>query len=45
MTIATDAVGDFHPEVAENSLTHVFPRPAETGTTAEILAVLDETRP
>ena len=40
VVIATDAVSDRHPDAHHNSITRIFPRLAETGTTQEILAVL-----
>lgn len=41
VVIATDAVSDRDPDAHHNSITRIFPRLAETGTTKEILAVLD----
>jgi nicotinamidase-related amidase len=40
VTLATDAMTDLSGEGHENALTRVFPRLGETGTTAEILALL-----
>ena len=40
VTIATDAVSDLDPDTHRNSVEKVFPRLAETGTTAEILDLL-----
>jgi nicotinamidase-related amidase len=40
VTLATDAMTDLSPDAHENSLTRIFPRLGETGTTAEILALL-----
>lgn len=40
VTFATDAMIDGNPELQTNCLTRVFPRLGETGTTAEILALL-----
>ncbi|GAA3134387.1 nicotinamidase-related amidase [Kribbella aluminosa] len=40
VTLATDAMTDMSAEAHENSLTRIFPRLGETGTTAEILALL-----
>jgi nicotinamidase-related amidase len=40
VTLATDAMTDMSPEAHENSVTRIFPRMAETGTTDEILALL-----
>ena len=44
VTLATDAMADRGPEVHANSIERVFPRLGETGTTAEILALLEATR-
>jgi nicotinamidase-related amidase len=41
VTIATDAVTDLNSEAHENSLTRIFPRLGETGTTQEIIDLLD----
>jgi nicotinamidase-related amidase len=40
ITLATDAMTDMNLDAHTNSLTRIFPRLAETGTTAEILALL-----
>jgi nicotinamidase-related amidase len=40
VTVATDAVTDLHPAAHDNSLTHIFPRLSETGTTDDILALV-----
>ncbi|XVU23859.1 hydrolase [Actinoplanes sp. CA-054009] len=40
VTIATDAVSDLDPDTHRNSIEKIFPRLAETGTTAEILDLL-----
>jgi nicotinamidase-related amidase len=40
VTVATDAVTDMNPEVHENSVTRIFPKLGETGTTAEIVELL-----
>ena len=40
VTLATDAMTDMNPETHANSLSRIFPRLGETGTTAEILACL-----
>ena len=40
VTLAVDAMTDTRPEAHAYSLTHVFPRLGETGTTLEILDVL-----
>ncbi|MDL9979020.1 isochorismatase family protein [Microbacterium sp. ASV49] len=43
VTVATDAVGDMDPVNHEHSLTRVFPRLGETGTSDEILDLLAAT--
>ncbi|MFF0270690.1 isochorismatase family protein [Kribbella sp. NPDC004536] len=40
VTLATDAMTDLSADAHEHSLTRIFPRLGETGTTAEILALL-----
>lgn len=40
VTIATDAVADMSEEAHRNSVERIFPRLGETGTTAEIIALL-----
>ncbi len=40
VTIATDAVTDMNAEAHDNSIARIFPRLSETGTTAEIIALL-----
>ena len=40
VTLAVDAMTDVSVEAQENSVTRIFPRLGETGTTAEILALL-----
>ena len=40
MTIATDAVTDTDAASHERSVTAIFPRLGETGSTADILALL-----
>lgn len=40
VTLAIDAMTDMVAEVHENSVTRIFPKLGETGTTAEILALL-----
>jgi nicotinamidase-related amidase len=40
VTLATDAMTDPNPDAHHNSITRIFPRLGETGTTAEILALL-----
>ncbi len=44
VTLATDAMTDMRVEAHEYSIAKVFPRLGETGTTAEILDMLDKTR-
>jgi nicotinamidase-related amidase len=44
VTLATDAMTDRNPDAHTNSLTRIFPRLGETGTTGEILALLDRAR-
>jgi nicotinamidase-related amidase len=41
VTIATDAVTDIVADTHETSIRYVFPRMAETGTAAEIVAALE----
>ncbi|MEV6344643.1 isochorismatase family protein [Actinoplanes sp. NPDC051851] len=41
VTLATDAMTDIDPDAHHNSLTRIFPRLGELGTTAEILTLLD----
>jgi nicotinamidase-related amidase len=40
VTLATDAMTDTNPVAHDNSVTHIFPKLGETGTTNEILALL-----
>lgn len=42
VTLALDAMTDMNPDAHENSTTRIFPRLGETGTTAEIIALLDQ---
>jgi nicotinamidase-related amidase len=44
VTLAVDAMADRDPETHRNSVERVFPRLGETGTTAEIIELLDATR-
>jgi nicotinamidase-related amidase len=44
VTLATDAMTDRDPDAHTNSITRIFPRLGETGTTSEIVALLDSTR-
>lgn len=41
VTLAVDAMTDLRPEAHEASIAHIFPRMAETGTTQEIIDLLD----
>lgn len=40
VTLATDAMTDLNPVTHDNSVTHIFPKLGETGTTEDILALL-----
>ena len=40
VTLATDAMADLSPEAHANSIARIFPRIGETGTAAEIVALL-----
>lgn len=40
VTLAIDAMTDRNPVTHDNSVTHIFPRLGETGTTEDILALL-----
>lgn len=40
VALATDAMTDLHPDAHTYSVTHVFPRIGETGTTQEIIDLL-----
>ena len=42
VTLAIDAMSDMSPEAHTNSLTRIFPRLGETGTTQEIIALLEK---
>ena len=44
VTLAVDAMTDMNADAHVNSITRIFPRLGETGTTEEILARLDSTR-
>ena len=44
VTLATDAMTDTNADAHANSVDLVFPRLGETGTTAEILELLEQTR-
>jgi nicotinamidase-related amidase len=41
VTLASDAMTDTDPDAHEHSITRIFPRLGETGTSAEILTLLD----
>ncbi len=43
VTLAVDAMTDLSAEAHTNSITWIFPRLGETGTTQEIIALLDST--
>ena len=42
VTLATDAMTDINTDTHHNSVTRIFPRLGETGTTDEIIAILDK---
>jgi nicotinamidase-related amidase len=42
VTLAEDAMTDMQLEAHQNSLTRIFPRLGETGSTAQIIALLDQ---
>jgi nicotinamidase-related amidase len=44
VTLAVDAMTDMNIDAHSNSVTRIFPRLGETGTTWEIVALLDSTR-
>jgi nicotinamidase-related amidase len=44
VTLAIDAMSDMSPEAHTNSLTRIFPRLGETGTTEDIITLLDKSR-
>ena len=41
MIVAIDAISDMRAEAHENSVTRIFPILGETGTTADIVALLE----
>lgn len=45
VTLAVDAMTDSSAEAHENSLSRIFPRLGETGTTEDVLALLESARP
>lgn len=44
VTLAVDAMSDRDPGAHTNSITKIFPRLGETGTTQEVIDLLDKTR-
>ena len=44
VTLAVDAMTDLNADAHANSLSRIFPRLGESGTTQEIIALLDKTR-
>ncbi|PTB22707.1 hydrolase [Trinickia symbiotica] len=44
VTLATDAMTDTNADAHANSVTRIFPRLGETGTTSEVLALLKKSR-
>ncbi|HEY1609323.1 MAG TPA: isochorismatase family protein [Paraburkholderia sp.] len=44
VTLAVDAMTDLNADAQINSVTRIFPRLGETGTTREIIALLDQQR-
>ncbi len=44
VTLAVDAMADLRPEAHANSIAHIFPRLGETGSTEDILALLERGR-
>ncbi|HEY2023235.1 cysteine hydrolase [Paraburkholderia sp.] len=44
VTLAVDAMTDLHPDAHTNSITRIFPRLGETGTTQQVLDLLERTR-
>jgi nicotinamidase-related amidase len=45
VTLAVDAMTDLDAQAHDNSVGRVFPKLGETGTAAELLALLDQTHP
>jgi nicotinamidase-related amidase len=43
VTLAVDAMSDLNLDAHDNSVTRIFPKLGETGTTSEIIALLDGT--
>jgi nicotinamidase-related amidase len=44
VTLAVDAMTDINPDAHTHSITRIFPRLGETGTTREIIDLLDKSR-
>ena len=44
VTLAVDAMTDMNADAHTNSITRIFPRLGETGTTGEIVTLLDKSR-
>jgi len=44
VSLAVDAMTDMNPDAHTNSVSRIFPRLGETGTTAEIINLLDKSR-
>ena len=44
VTLAIDAMSDLNPDTHANSIERIFPRLGETGSTADIIALLDKSR-
>ena len=44
VTLAVDAMTDTNPDAHLNSITRIFPRLGETGTSQEIIDLLESTR-
>ncbi|SMC20346.1 Nicotinamidase-related amidase [Andreprevotia lacus DSM 23236] len=45
VSVVTDAVTDMHADAHHNSITRIFPRLGETGSTADLLALLAARQP
>ncbi len=44
VTLAVDAMSDFNPDAHANSISRIFPRLGESGSTQDIISLLDRTR-
>lgn len=44
VTLAVDAMADMNPAVHANSIANIFPKLGETGTSQEVIALLDQRR-